>query len=999
MLSGSSHSASPYKGLLPYSEKDAPFFFGREEETVIISANLFASPLTLLYGASGVGKSSVLHAGVAHQLRVRDDLLVVVFSSWQVDPTVALKTAVVKTVEATNSSSLSSYHALSLADFLVECAKQTNRRLLIILDQFEEYFLYHPKEDAFAVEFPLTVMQSDAPISFLLSLREDSLAKLDRFEGRIPFLFDNYLRIEHLDYEAARDAIEKPIEQYNRLIAPVEGQVSIRPDLVDAVLQQVETGRVLIGAAGRGVIKAENIQGHIETPYLQLVMTRLWDEEMRKGSLELRLETLDGFGGANNIVRTHLDATMSSLPDHERNIAANIFHYLVTPSGTTIAHTITDLSEYANIPQEQLVPVLEKLARGEQRILRAIAPLLVAPEIPRYEIYHDVLASAILDWRARYIQEKVRLEAERKAEEQQRHAEEQARAREQAKVAVRLRRLAAALVSMVLLTGAAAVFATTQLKLARMNEKKALLAQHTAELQRVRANTQSQLAIQQTELARANEEKAIAAGKIADIERQRALKQAQLAESERARAENQGKLLATSLAEVKKAREKEAVARQLAEVVMQREAEKARQLSATLVELKKEKVQSDAYLRTDQLNRDALSLYQRGNYQEAMAGYSAALQIYHELGHRMGEADTLSNMGNILQQQGKLGEALQTYSRAISISPGKADLYKNRGSVYRDMGQYDKALNDLNQALAIQKQRLGPTHLEVASTLNNIGLLYANLGEYSEAIENYQRALRITEIAAGSATADVANALHNLAVTYLEQNDNKLAEPLLLRALTIREKTLGAEHPQVAVSLNNLGLLYSSQKDYERAESVVQRALVITEKTLGVDHPNVANTLEILGAIYAQQSKFMDAEPLFKRALVIQTKVFGPDSANVAQSLKALAGLYSNQAKYAEALSLYQRALFIERSVKSIFDEADTLTKLAVLYIAQSDYARAEPLLEQALSGFERTTGSDSQRVVEVLELYVKMLRKTGRNTEADRLEARIKTIRSKNPQ
>src|SRR6185295_17500544 len=77
---------SPYQGLIPYGEDDAPYFFGREKEARLITANLFASPLTLLYGASGVGKSSVLHAGVAHQLRQRDDLLVVVFNGWQRNP-------------------------------------------------------------------------------------------------------------------------------------------------------------------------------------------------------------------------------------------------------------------------------------------------------------------------------------------------------------------------------------------------------------------------------------------------------------------------------------------------------------------------------------------------------------------------------------------------------------------------------------------------------------------------------------------------------------------------------------------------------------------------------------------------------------------------------------------------------------------------------------------------------------------------------------------------
>src|SRR5215510_12246888 len=64
---------APYKGLMPYTEEDAPFFFGREAEREIITANLMASRLTLLYGPSGVGKSSVLNAGVVHHLRAEAD--------------------------------------------------------------------------------------------------------------------------------------------------------------------------------------------------------------------------------------------------------------------------------------------------------------------------------------------------------------------------------------------------------------------------------------------------------------------------------------------------------------------------------------------------------------------------------------------------------------------------------------------------------------------------------------------------------------------------------------------------------------------------------------------------------------------------------------------------------------------------------------------------------------------------------------------------------------
>ena len=59
----------PYKGLVPYGEEDARYFFGRDRERRLISASLRASRLTVLYGESGAGKSSVLAAGVAHDLR------------------------------------------------------------------------------------------------------------------------------------------------------------------------------------------------------------------------------------------------------------------------------------------------------------------------------------------------------------------------------------------------------------------------------------------------------------------------------------------------------------------------------------------------------------------------------------------------------------------------------------------------------------------------------------------------------------------------------------------------------------------------------------------------------------------------------------------------------------------------------------------------------------------------------------------------------------------
>src|SRR5207247_5787086 len=83
---------------------DALLFFGRERESEVIGANLLAARLTVLYGPSGVGKTSVLRAGPAHHLRRvaranveergHPEFAIVVFAGWSDDPVAGLRAAV-----------------------------------------------------------------------------------------------------------------------------------------------------------------------------------------------------------------------------------------------------------------------------------------------------------------------------------------------------------------------------------------------------------------------------------------------------------------------------------------------------------------------------------------------------------------------------------------------------------------------------------------------------------------------------------------------------------------------------------------------------------------------------------------------------------------------------------------------------------------------------------------------------------------------------------------
>jgi Novel STAND NTPase 1 len=437
----------PYAGLMPFTEEQADFFFGREAEREIITANLMASRLTLLYGPSGVGKSSVLNAGVVHHLRTeaaasranvgrgfspgangRPEFGIVTFRTWRGDPLVGLEHAIANEVGKTASGS-------TFADRLHDATTAVTGDLLIILDQFEEYFLYHSTVDGegtFAVEFPRAVNRPDLRVSFLVSMREDSIAKLDFFKGRIPNLFDNYLRIDHLERDQARDAIVKPIEQFNKHAADGSVPMRIEPALVDMVLNQVTTGRVAIAGTGKGRL-GKGANGHapderVETPYLQLVLTRLWQEETAAGSHELRAATLERLGGAGHIVATHLDAALQALTPEEQNAAAAIFQYLVTPSGTKIALGLDDLAQYAKRKREEIQPLLVRLSSGENRILIPVAPPPDQPARESYQIFHDVLAAAVLEWRNRYTAAAEKREADARAEEQRLRAEREAEA-------------------------------------------------------------------------------------------------------------------------------------------------------------------------------------------------------------------------------------------------------------------------------------------------------------------------------------------------------------------------------------------------------------------------------------------------------------------------------------------------------------------------------------------------------------------------------------------
>lgn len=404
-------SFCPYVGLDPYTEADSDYFFGRQQDSQVIASNLYAARLTILYGASAVGKSSILTAGVIPLLRKKPRTVVILFRDWQSPLFLsALKTECIKAIEKIASKRPTLSPSMPLDDLLAAGAASFGGSILLLFDQFEEYLAFHSTEAAdapFEVEFARSVNRDDVDVSFLISLREEGLARLDRFRVRIPNLLANTLQLQNLDRESAEMAIWGPLKVYNERFSTAAGPVVLEDELAKEILSQVQIGSVVLSrTSGTGQGQAGEESGRIETAFLQLVMERLWQEEVSATSREIRLATFKRFGGAENIVRSHVDGVMKRLGSRERRACARFFDRLVTPSGIKISYTMEDLKMFAGKLAQHLPSVVRQLSAA--RILREVGNAEGDQNAARYQIFHDVLGPAVLAWNTLYAERKRR---------------------------------------------------------------------------------------------------------------------------------------------------------------------------------------------------------------------------------------------------------------------------------------------------------------------------------------------------------------------------------------------------------------------------------------------------------------------------------------------------------------------------------------------------------------------------------------------------------------
>jgi tetratricopeptide (TPR) repeat protein len=253
--------------------------------------------------------------------------------------------------------------------------------------------------------------------------------------------------------------------------------------------------------------------------------------------------------------------------------------------------------------------------------------------------------------------------------------------------------------------------------------------------------------------------------------------------------------------------------------------------------------------------------------------------------------DTVSNLGNLYADQGKIDRAEKMYDRALQgyekawgpEHPSTLGTVKNLGNLYHKQGKMHEAENMYERTLQGYEYAWGEEHYSsMLRTVNNLGSVYADQGKMDKAEKMYDHALQGYEKAWGPEHALTLTVINNLGTLYADHGNMDKAERMYDRALKGDEKAWGPEHTSTLSTVNNLGLLYADQGKMNKAETMHHRALQGYEKSLG--HKQVKTytpaltAMKILAELYMQLGQANKAKDMYSRALNGLEEVFGPSS-------------------------------------------------------------------------------------------------------------------------
>ena len=354
-------SSGPFKFLDYYEDRpeDIRTFAGREADVRELVAKIISTRTVILYGRSGLGKTSVLNAGVFPALR--DKGFLPIYARIYNQPRADLQQAITEMAAAKEIT------GDDIKSILTAMAKRY--ALVLVLDQFEEFFIRFRTQaetrKAFTALLAELLNHKESGLHIIFSLREDYLANMDDFYQFIPEIGDSCYRLLPFDAFEARQAI----------ISLFRGaSVAYHPDLIRKLLQILD-------------------QVHYDTTFLQIVCTQLYRNRPQGETDHMLVPAdLEEIGGLDGVFEKFIDETLD-LYQGETLVIRLILDTLITLERTKKA-----------VPKNYFFEAQFMARRAE--IERALDFLnqhrLVRRENkdgrPWYELIHDRMVDSVLKW-------------------------------------------------------------------------------------------------------------------------------------------------------------------------------------------------------------------------------------------------------------------------------------------------------------------------------------------------------------------------------------------------------------------------------------------------------------------------------------------------------------------------------------------------------------------------------------------------------------------------
>ena len=266
--------------------------------------------------------------------------------------------------------------------------------------------------------------------------------------------------------------------------------------------------------------------------------------------------------------------------------------------------------------------------------------------------------------------------------------------------------------------------------------------------------------------------------------------------------------------------------------------------------------------------------------------------------------------------------------------------------------EFNVAKTYLEYSLTINLEKLGPEHVDVATSYQNLAAIHQALGDFEQAKEYQQCALAIQMDKLGPEHVNVATSYYSLAILYLALGDFEQSRKYQQRALAIQLDKLGPEHVNVATSYQNLASIYRALGDFQQAKEYQQRALAITLDRLGPQHVDAAIIYDNVASFSMDLGDSKQAKEYQQRALAIQLEKLGPEHVDVAASYQSLASIYRDLGDFKQAKEYQQHALAIrlDKLGPEHVDVASSYDNLASFYMDLGDFKQAKEYQQRALA-------------------------------------------------